>query len=91
MFAKTRPCTALLLRFSKKTFPSINPFHHAHIIGSSDGNLVIAAADGKNVLIEGGDDVQVDLLAIEPAIQAELKKSVDAADALAGERERKAE
>jgi len=57
----------------------------------NDGNLVISAADGKDVFIEGGDGVQVDLLAIEPAIQAELKASVDSATLLAEERERKSE
>ena len=43
------------------------------------------------MFIEGGDGVQVDLLAIEPAIQAELKASVDSATLLAEERERKSE
>ena len=57
----------------------------------ADGNLVISAAEGKDVFIEGGDGVQVDLLAIEPAIQAELKASVDSATLLAEERERKSE
>ena len=57
----------------------------------ADGNLIISAAEGKDVLIEGGDGVQVDLLAIEPAIQAELKASVDSAAIVADERERKSE
>lgn len=57
----------------------------------ADGNLVISAAEGKDVLVEGGDGVQVDLLAIEPAIQAELKASVDSAALVADERERKSE
>jgi hypothetical protein len=52
---------------------------------------VISAAEGKDVLIKGGDGVQVDLLAIEPAIQAELKASVDSAALVADERERKSE
>lgn len=55
-----------------------------------DGNLYISAARGKDVLIEGGDGVQVDLLKIEPTIQAELKASVDSAAEIADERERKA-
>ena len=61
------------------------------ILQCTDGNLVISAAEGKDVLIEGGDGVQVDLLAIEPAIQAELKASVDSAALIADERERKSE
>ena len=52
---------------------------------------MISAAEGKDVLIKGGDGVQVDLLAIEPAIQAELKASVDSAALVADERERKSE
>lgn len=60
------------------------------IVQCADGNLYISAARGKDVLIEGGDGVQVDLLKIEPTIQAELKASVDSAAEIADERERKA-